>query len=217
MKMGAPLLTTEMSGSVGGLTASKARGGVRYFRSRVRPSNPRSSAQSTMRLILASLASAWSNVLGDSDRATWNAIAQPSESGIDVYTKINSQLELGGSGRKDQPQGSGVHTVSQLTAIGIDASTHLLSFTNTDFDDDDYVNIFIEVQKQKSSRLARQFPYRYAHTTNLNAAAPNTFDLNGFFPAGYLVAGDVVYVRFVQYNANGAVAVPQEQRIIVVA
>src|SRR5689334_21753828 len=96
MKMGAPHLTTDLSGSVGGVTASKARGGVRYFRARVRPSNPRSGDQSRARLSLSSAAASWRNTLTDVQRQAWSDIAPSGQSGIDVYAKCMTQIDLTG-------------------------------------------------------------------------------------------------------------------------
>jgi hypothetical protein len=217
MKMGAPLLTTDLSGSVGGLTASKARGGVRYFRARVRPSNPRSPDQSRQRLIQTGLAAAWRNDLSDTERATWTALAKPGESGIDVYVKVNSQLLIAGATRVDTAGDSATLDVAQLSTFVLDASANSLTLTCVDFSDDNYVNIFLEVKKQKSSRLSRQFSYRFAVAENLDTAGAHTYVLDSFFPPGYLATGDVLYARFVQFHVSGKVAIPQEARIVVTA
>lgn len=61
------------SGSVGGMTYSRNKGGS-YCRARAVPTNRRSALQEVMRAILGSLSNMWSKLL-DSDRAGWTAYA----------------------------------------------------------------------------------------------------------------------------------------------
>lgn len=64
-------LVTAASGSVGGLTASRNRGGM-YFRARAIPVNPSSTQQQAVRTNLSSLAAGWTDDLDDAQRAAWN-------------------------------------------------------------------------------------------------------------------------------------------------
>lgn len=73
MKTTGSLLGT-MSGSIGGATASRNRGG-QYFRQRVIPTNPNSSRQAAVRAIFAGLVSAWNNSLTAAERAAWATYA----------------------------------------------------------------------------------------------------------------------------------------------
>ena len=72
MKYLSPLLS-QASGSLGGATAAKNRGG-NYFRARVAPVQPRSTAQQEQRANLAALAGAW-KTLTQAQIAGWNALA----------------------------------------------------------------------------------------------------------------------------------------------
>lgn len=65
-----PALTGPMSGKLGGMVASRNRGG-QYFRRKAAPVNPDTSLQSARRSAFASLISAWNNTLTDAQRATW--------------------------------------------------------------------------------------------------------------------------------------------------
>lgn len=64
-------LITAASGSVGGLTASRNRGGM-YFRARAMPVNPSSPQQQAVRTNLSSLAAAWSDDLTQAQRNGWD-------------------------------------------------------------------------------------------------------------------------------------------------
>ena len=66
-------LLTQASGSLGGATAAKNRGG-NYLRSRIAPVQPRSVAQQEQRANLAALAGAW-KALTQTQIAGWNSLA----------------------------------------------------------------------------------------------------------------------------------------------
>lgn len=65
-----PALTGPMSGKLGGIVASRNRGG-QYFRRRSTPVNPNSQLQTEVRANFATLVSYWNNELDDSERQTW--------------------------------------------------------------------------------------------------------------------------------------------------
>lgn len=73
MKTKGALLGT-MSGSIGGATASRNRGG-QYFRQRVVPTNPNSSRQAAVRAIFSGLVTAWLDTLTAAQRAAWKGYA----------------------------------------------------------------------------------------------------------------------------------------------
>jgi hypothetical protein len=98
-------ILSALSGSIAGATAAKNRGGT-YFRSRVVPLNPQTSAQYEVRGNMAAAASAWSS-LTDAQIVGWNAYAATLDgtnavgdtkrlSGINAYTACNSLRLLGG-------------------------------------------------------------------------------------------------------------------------
>lgn len=63
-----------MSGSLGGMTASRNRGG-QYLRQRVVPTNPDTSPQSLVRSYLAAAVDYWSNSLDAAERLAWTTYA----------------------------------------------------------------------------------------------------------------------------------------------
>lgn len=217
MKFGDPILTSELSGSIGGITASSARGGVGYFRVRARPGNPRSSNQSRVRLILTTLAAAWASTLTQAERLAWAAIAPATSSGIDVYVKANAQILLAGQARQDTAPSSVSLAANPLTSISLDVSDEAIKFTNTDFADDLYVNIYAQLTPQEPSQLSQKGHTTYLGTVNLAAAAAQSLSVTAFPGLANAVAGDIVYVRFVQFNVDGTVAQEQIERLTVVA
>lgn len=92
------------SGSTGGLTAAKNRGG-NYWRARVVPLNPSSDAQIEVRADLSASASAW-RALTDAQRNAWgdyadslghnNAVGEATKpSGFNAYCGTNALRRLG--------------------------------------------------------------------------------------------------------------------------
>lgn len=67
-------LLGSMSGSMGGLTASRNRGG-QYFRQRVIPTNPGSARQASVRGYLAGAVVAWTSTLTAANRTSWTTYA----------------------------------------------------------------------------------------------------------------------------------------------
>lgn len=69
-----PLLGTDLSGSVGGVTASHNRGGP-YFRNRAIPVNPNTVFQQAVRGFMATLTSLWLDTLTPTERTAWDTYA----------------------------------------------------------------------------------------------------------------------------------------------
>lgn len=63
------------SGSVGGVTFSRNRGGA-YMRNRTVPVNPGSARQQTVRFAVAQLSTRWVETLTDAQRAAWETYAE---------------------------------------------------------------------------------------------------------------------------------------------
>lgn len=69
------MVYSAASGSVGGLTYSRNRGGL-YTRRRAIPTNPATEAQGIARTNMATAVSLWTNTLTSAQRAGWNTYAQ---------------------------------------------------------------------------------------------------------------------------------------------
>lgn len=68
-------LFTTASGSVGGITAGRNRGGL-YFRARTTPTDPNTQRQQTVRANMAFFVARWNNTLTQAQRDTWDAYAK---------------------------------------------------------------------------------------------------------------------------------------------
>lgn len=216
MKFGNPLLSSELSGALGGVVGAKARGGVGYFRVRSRPGNPRSAAQSLARLAMAASAAAWLGTLTDPQREAWTAKATGSESGIDAFVRVNSILRLTSTAPVDDPPVSLSNDASPITGVAMAEGDTSLAFTIPTTGLTRFVAVFINKATQTSSRLAQQ-----RHTSYLGRVAGSSGSATISLAAvpGILnaVEGDVFYVRFVQFQDTGEMSTPQTVRVVVAA
>lgn len=83
-------LITQASGSIGGLTASRNKGGM-YFRSRSIPTNPSSERQQIVRGLMTTLSSAW-NALTEAQRDGWNLYGSETP----VIDRLGDAIQLSG-------------------------------------------------------------------------------------------------------------------------
>jgi hypothetical protein len=90
MKFKSALLTVA-SGSTGGMTASRNRGGL-YLRSRAIPVNPNSSRQAIVRAALGTLVQRWNQTLTAAQRGDWENYAQQ----VPVTNVFGDQIQLSG-------------------------------------------------------------------------------------------------------------------------
>lgn len=218
MKFGSPLLSTELSGALGGVVGATARGGVGYFRARVRPGNPKSYAQTLLRSIMTSLAGYWANTLSGTQRSNWEGISPAESSGIDTFIKGNMQNSLAGHAVITDAPGSLALGNTPIATITVDASSKTIAFTGFVTSADQELSVYA-TRAQSASRLSRQFSYQYvghAEVAETSVLIPATHPLYN------LVAGDVCYVRVVPYGAEGGtdegkVGTAQEFRCVVVA
>jgi hypothetical protein len=216
MKVTSALLTT-MSGKLGGAVASKARGGIQYFRALVTPSNPRSTDQTRARLILNRLSAAWRSTLTSVQRDGWTALANDEESGIDVYVGNNSQLVTGGDAAVATAPASRTIPVDPFAAFALDVSAKTIGFTPGNADGDWVCNAYATAP-QSASRNARQFPYRLVGQSPVDAVEAKTIPIPADHPAFSITVGSIVYVKFVTYNlTTGQISIAQEVRMTAVA
>jgi len=138
-------LMSEASGSTGGLTASRNRGGA-YFRKRVVPTNPNTVFQQTVRGILGSNGSRWGNILTAEQRNGWDAyaLAVPlpntlgaphNVGGLGMYNRTNvARVNAGGDQIDDAPTifNLGEMTDPVIGVVDASADTVSIAFTNTD-------------------------------------------------------------------------------------
>lgn len=227
MKFGAPILTSELSGALGGIVGSKSRGGVGYFRTRVRPGNPRTTNQSIVRALLTSLAASWRATLTALQRAAWSAIASPTESGIDAYVRANVNLLQTAEGTLHGPVLAAPASAALSTPYVvvtdpvIDDSANTLVLTVPAATDRKCGYAVYLAPPQSPSRASRQFPFTFLGQVASDEDTPVTIPIPFAFQGA---TAKVQYVRLVAvgYDSSGGdpvgtVGTPQEFRLTIVA
>src|SRR5690606_26146133 len=81
------MMMTDARGKLGGQVFSKNRGGS-YIRTKVTPSNPRSSFQQAIRTLLSGFSQAWSSLTAN-QRSAWNG-AVSNWSKTDIFGDIKN-------------------------------------------------------------------------------------------------------------------------------
>lgn len=84
-------IAAQMSGSLGGITASHNAGGT-YFRARVTPTNPNTLFQQAVRAAVALLSSIWQTTLSQLQRDAWKVYAD----NVTVTNRIGDQINISG-------------------------------------------------------------------------------------------------------------------------
>lgn len=125
----------EIRGSVGGNTFSRNKGGL-YIRSRVKPTDPSSTAQMQRRVAMNNISRLWSQSLDDAQRTAWNEYAEanpvPSRlggwltlTGHQFFCGLNSRLAMVGSSPQLSPPTSNAPTGVSITVLGEEVSQEL--------------------------------------------------------------------------------------------
>jgi len=180
------------SGSVGGLTLSRNRGGM-YFRGRSVPTNPNTPAQQAIRSAAAQLASAWRNILTEAQRAAWDLYAENVElpnslgdprnvGGVAMYMRANvPRIASGVAGLlrvDDAPIIFNLGDVGPLEVISATASTNVISlgFTDTDdwVDEDAAALLVYTSRAQNPSINYFKGPYGFAGAVEGDSVTPPT-------------------------------------------
>lgn len=138
MKAKFGMIVVEGRGKIGGHVASRNRGGA-YFRTKVTPVNPSSTAQQNVRNSFTDLSQGWRD-LTPAERTQWNnAVSNyqrtdifgdlKTPSGKDLYQRLNGNLLAAGAATLTEPvmpQGSDSFTsftlVADTTGGGLDAT-----------------------------------------------------------------------------------------------
>lgn len=136
-------MVTEMSGSLGGITAARNKGGL-YFRARSTPVNPSSAAQTLVRNAFNGLVAAWNDVLTQAQRDAWAVYAAnvpvtnplgdaKTNSGQNWYIGLNTpRVQTGLTRLDDAPV---VFAGATLNPVGISINTAVPTVVSVTFDD----------------------------------------------------------------------------------
>lgn len=214
-----PLIGAQMSGSIGGVTASHNRFGT-YFRVRAVPTNPNTAFQAAVRATFGFLASAWKEVTVVR-REGWETYAQGTPvtgptgdpitlTGQQMYIRNNAARIAQGLAKVDKPPVAFGNTVLSTVSVAITAITNAMSvaFLNTDewaIADDGALGIFVSRPVAPTINFFNG-PYRFAQAILGNTALPPVSpDATGVAPFGYEV-GQSFFARVIAVTAANRIS-----------
>lgn len=168
MKLKFGAIVVAGSGKIGGHVASKNRAGA-FLRTKVTPSNPRSTSQTAVRNRLASLSQAWRSLTED-QRKAWDGAVDNFKrsnvfgdikipSGFNLYQRLNNNiLVLGGTIIDTPPVPQSVDSYSDLVLTGASGTPALsLAFTAAAGDDSGYKLFATAPTSQGKKNVNSQF------------------------------------------------------------
>lgn len=217
-----PFLGAEMSGSMGGITASHNAGG-QYFRSRVVPTDPATVGQVAVRSAVATLASRWAAVLTEAQRSAWNVYAANTPmlnrigesrtiSGIAQYIRSNAPMAAEGFLTVDS--GPMTYMLPTLSGTGItaDAATNTfdLFFDNTD----SWATLgggrllLYTSRPQNSSVNFFKGPYRFTSSVAGNDPVAPTSPVTSIATPFAFAAGAKIFYQLRAFTADGRLSSP---------
>lgn len=171
-------LLTQASGSVGGITASRNRGGM-YFRARAIPVDPNTPAQATIRAILGSLVNRWINTLTIGQRNNWDVYAANvpltgplgdpiTVSGMNHYVRANTpRSQILATIIDDAPFIFDTGTLGPVVALSAIQATQTVSWSVNDLDDWNIADGHIIFQQSRPQNQTINFfrgPYRFMNS-----------------------------------------------------
>lgn len=185
---------TQASGSVGGVTYSRAKGGTLYRRARAIPVNPQTTFQSQVRAALTSLVNAWIDTITAAQREAWatygsnvlfnNALGDPTPiSGQNCFIgantpRLQSDDKLASTLARidDAPTifDRGDYTTPVVAASA--AAGIPVAFTDTDawVDEDDAAMLIYQGKPRNQSRIFFKGPYRLVGVIEGDGTTPPT-------------------------------------------
>lgn len=232
---------TELSGKLGGLVASTARGGIGYLRKLVDPSNPNTFLQNASRNAVSSAAAYWRTIMNDAQRELWWDIAEGSGTGASIFTRLNQPRFYTNATGRQVVEGTGTGPLAVITAppdgtsvpfngatIVIDDSANAMSVSGLEVTDawqadadggaSQFAVMYIYAShQQSSSRLSRQHPFELI-TAVLVGDPTATFASIPLAALGFTTeAGKVMYVKYYVQDIAGRTSTPIVERITIVA
>lgn len=213
---------TQMSGSLGGITAGHNRGG-QYLRARTIPTDPASSFQVALRNIFGGLANRWQTVLTAAQRTAWGVYAANvpitgrlgdpiNLTGQQMYIRCNTVLEQAGETVVDD--GPTVMALADLSPISIaiagGAATIAVTFDEGDaWVDEDDAGIAVLASRELSPSINFfKGPFRFASIVAGSSGVPPTSPANVTSPFSY-TSGNKGFVQVRAYRADGRISSAQ--------
>lgn len=224
IKLGA--LVSNISGSIGGTTFARNRGGA-YIRNRTIPLNPQTPRQVAVRQIFGSLSNLWSTTVSAVQRTAWELYASNvpltnslgedrNVSGINMYSRGNALLLDTGGTRADDGPTIFTKGPSFTPTITLDAAADTLTVTDLggyDPDVDGIVGLLISQGKPQQPGVS----FYKAPFQKISGTQPATLILlPTAVPLAFPIApGQAVFIRSTQVTLDGRVGTPVVQRFLV--
>lgn len=216
-------LATQMSGSIGGMTASHNKGGM-YLRGRGMVTNPNSTAQQLARAAMTELVDAWNQTLTDSQRDGWRTYAanvqvtnrlgdQINVSGQNMYVRLNQPRIVAALPRVDDAPA--IFAGAELGVVSVTAAAGSGYLLDVNFDDTaDWVNeddAALIIQGSRPQNAAIEFfkgPFRFGGTVEGDSVTAPTSPVTLTMPfAGS--DNQRVFARVRLSRADGRLSAPQ--------
>lgn len=220
-------LIAAASGSIGGATFSRNRGG-QYIRRRALPSNPNTEAQTIARTNLATAVAAWTNVLDDTFRQGWATYAEATP----ITDALGNQIKL--SGQQMYIRSATVALIAGLALPTISPTESGLGLT-PDWDTDPVVDVTTQdivgpastatpdatrsylvymSRPVVASRSPAHETQRFAQAFADDGTGPTTITVPTPFP---VIAGQKVRVRLQAIDDQYRVSAASSRDVIVVS
>lgn len=226
MKLKFGALVVDGRGKVGGHVASKNRAGA-YLRTKVTPSNPQTSAQTTVRNRLTQFSQGWRS-LTVAQRAAWNSAVTnfattnvfgdiKNPSGLQLYIKLNSNLaEVGVAAISVPPLPAAVSAITTFAGTATAGTpTFSLTYTPTPVPANTSLIIRATTQVSPGKSFVKNL-FRGVTTVAAAATSPSNILTAYTTRYGSLVAGQKIGVEVIAINTvTGQKGTPVTISIIV--
>jgi hypothetical protein len=203
-----PYLIGDLSGSVGGVTAAKARSGIQYLRFRATPSNPQTARQQTVRAAMSALSSDWKFNLTPTERDSWSVqvVGQP-ESGIGAFNRGNVARLQSGMSPVLEFDGSLSHAIPSIGAATNAGSAISVVWQANGWEDIDGAALLFYVQQPVPPSRTFQNRYRFGTVVLGDSGSAPTSPASFASPWGNsFTAGDKSVIRVMFVDPSGRYA-----------
>lgn len=222
-------LVTQASGSIGGLTASRNRGGM-YMRARAVPVNPNTPFQQVARAVMAFLVTNWLGGLSAEERDGWESYASQVPvidrlgdpryiSGLSMYLRCNSARMQAGLSRVDEAPvlfiGASLTPPGDLIVTDGDEDNIAIQITNTDDWATAVGGALLVYASRPVNATINGFKGPFRFTGLVLGAGTPPVALQQFNAPFERSQGQRIFVRFVAVTSDGRISAEQIQTAIV--
>ena len=209
------MMMTDARGKLGGQVFSKNKGGA-YVRTKVTPSNPQTSSQSSVRALFGAISQGWSS-LTEAQRSAWRGAVDQWKStdifgdliaptGKELYQRLNNQAQVVGYSAISSPPAVEALPSDIVSAADIAVGAGTITLTGVSTSADVKVAVFATAPQTQGTKFVKN-KLRLIYNPDGDsfvAADAYTAYVNKF---GAPAAGDNVFLG-VKYIADNGQATP---------